>query len=71
MISILWVFIGCVVGLLIVAVFSPPIRNENNVPIPHKKNLFYTKSGCVKFRTEEVPCTADATSLNLFSSQSK
>lgn len=64
MISVLWAFVGCIIGLLIVAVFTPPIRNEEKLPLPHQKNLFYTKAGCVKFKTVEVPCTADASSLS-------
>jgi hypothetical protein len=31
----------------------------------------HTTSGCVKFKSTEVPCTSDATSLNFIASQHK
>ena len=71
MLSITWIFIGLLVGLLIVAVFEPPIRNDLQLPTPDDKSVFKTGNGCVKFNSEEVPCTAEATSLNFIASQHK
>lgn len=69
MISLLWAFAGALVGMLIVAVFSPPPRDENGVPSPESNKVFHTKTGCVKFKATEVPCDGKQTSLNLLASQ--
>lgn len=69
MISLLWVFVGTIVGMLIVAVFSPPPREEKGMPTPGSKKPFHTATGCVKFKAVEVPCTGKQTSLNLLASQ--
>jgi hypothetical protein len=69
MISITWLFIGVIVGLLVVSVFAPPARILPGVPTPDNDSLFYTKSGCVKFETKEVECMPSATSLNFIASQ--
>lgn len=69
MISLLWVFMGSLVGMLIVAVFSPPPRDEKGVPTPESKKAFHTNTGCVKFKAVEVPCNGKQTSLNLVASQ--
>lgn len=69
MISLLWVFVGTLVGMLIVAVFSPPPRDEKGVPTPGSKKPFHTATGCVKFKPVEVPCDGKQTSLNLLASQ--
>ena len=71
MLSPLWVFAGALSGLLIVSVFSPPARMEMQLPLPGQPNHFRTKTGCVRFRTTEVPCTNEATSLNFIASQHK
>lgn len=71
MLSVLWVFIGALTGLLIVSVFSPPARTDMQLPLPGETNHFRTKTGCVRFRTSEVPCTSNATSLNFIASQHK
>jgi hypothetical protein len=71
MLSLLWVFIGFVVGLLITSVFSPPMRSEPHVPLPDSHSALYTGKGCVRFKSEEVSCTKDATPLNLVASQHK
>uniref|UniRef100_A0A6C0AI21 Uncharacterized protein n=1 Tax=viral metagenome TaxID=1070528 RepID=A0A6C0AI21_9ZZZZ len=69
MISLLWTFVGALVGMLIVAVFSPPPRDETGVPTPDSKKTFHTKNGCVKFKATEVPCDGKQTSLNLLAPQ--
>jgi hypothetical protein len=56
MISPLWLFAGAIVGLLIVAVFTPPPRIEEGKPEPGKENKFNTPLGCVHLVTKEVPC---------------
>jgi|694.fasta_scaffold140619_6 hypothetical protein len=71
MISIPWLFAGILVGLLIVSVFHPPVRDNKGVPLPGNTNRFYTGTGCVKFKSKEVPCTDNTTSLNLVASQHK
>jgi hypothetical protein len=71
MLSPLWVFTGALTGLLLVSVFSPPPRKELELPVPGDLNHFYTSTGCVRFRTSEVPCSDDATSLNFIASQHK
>lgn len=71
MFSTTWIFIGCLVGMLVVAVFEPPIRKDLQLPTPNTKNTFKTQTGCVKFRTEEIPCSSEATSLNFIASQNK
>jgi hypothetical protein len=69
MISLLWVFVGTLVGMLVVSVFSPPPREEKGVPTPNSKHTFHTNTGCVKFKPVEVPCDGKQTSLNLVAQQ--
>jgi hypothetical protein len=71
MLSFFWIFVGAITGLLVTAVFNPPLRPSPDVPHPNEDTSFKTKSGCVKFRTEEVPCSDNATSLNFIASQHK
>ena len=71
MLSALWIFIGALTGLLIVSVFVPPVRKEMYLPLPNDRSVFKTPSGCVRFRTEEIPCSSDATSLNFIASLNK
>ena len=56
MISILWIFAGAIVGLLIVSVFTPPARIQSGTPEPGKENKFNTPLGCVQLNAKEVPC---------------
>jgi len=56
MLSLLWVFIGALVGLLAVSVFTPPARVEEKTPEPGKENKFNTPLGCVHLNAKEVPC---------------
>jgi hypothetical protein len=71
MISVLWLFIGSIVGLLVVSIFNPPMRDLPKVPVPGEENFFNTKTGCIKLITTEVPCTNKATSLNFVAAQHK
>lgn len=71
MISFLWLFIGAVVGLLLVSVFAPPSRKVPALPTPDSKEIFKTGNGCVKFEAEEVECMPSASSLNFIASQNK
>jgi hypothetical protein len=66
-----WIFIGFLVGLLVVAVFEPPARKDMHLPTPNDKNPLFTDTGCVKFTTIEVACTPEASSLNFIASQHK
>ncbi len=69
MISPLWAFIGIIVGLLLVAVFTPPPRYVPSLPTPGNDQPFYTDNGCVKFVSQEIECMPSATSLNFIASQ--
>ncbi len=64
-------FAGMLTGLLVVSVFSPPVRDDLQVPTPGEKAPFRTGAGCVVFKTTEVPCADGATSLNLLASKHK
>lgn len=71
MISLFWLFIGAVVGLLMASVFTPPARNVPSLPTPDNEQPFRTESGCVKMIAEEVECMPSATSLNFLASEHK
>ena len=71
MISLFWTFAGFIVGLLIVSVFIPPLRDELKTPTPNDKSPLHTKTGCVKFKSVEVPCDDEPLSLNIIASQNK
>jgi|LakMenEpi03Aug12_release.lakeMendotaPanAssembly.Ray.scaffolds.fasta_scaffold1728620_2 hypothetical protein len=71
MINLFWLFIGAVVGMLLVSVFTPPNRNIPTLPTPDNDNVFKTPNGCVKFIANEVECNSTATSLNFIASQHK
>jgi len=71
MLSLKWIFVGVLTGFLIVSVFVPPARKDMHLPTPDDKDTYFTGKGCVKFKTEEVQCTKDATSLNLVASENK
>jgi hypothetical protein len=68
MIHLLWVVSGLIVGLLISTVFIPPTRKEKVLPSPFDPNTYHTETGCVRFVSEEVPCTQEPDSLNLLAS---
>jgi len=69
MFSVLWLFVGTLVGLLIVSVFVPPFRRDMQLPTPFDRRPMRTNSSCVKFETMEVPCTLTATTLNFIASE--
>lgn len=69
MIELTWVFAGIILGLLISTVIIPPTRKVKVLPSPHDGNSFYTDTGCVRFVSEEVPCTSEPDSLNYLASK--
>lgn len=60
-----WVVTGVIVGLLIGTVMIPPTRKIKVLPQPHDSSTYHVDSGCVRFVSEEVPCTQEPLSLNL------
>jgi len=64
----MWAFAGVVMGLLMAVVFIPPVREVPGVPTPDKSTAFFTKTGCVKFKPQEVPCSGEMKSLNFIAS---
>ena len=71
MISLFWTFTGFITGLLITSVFNPAERKILNVPSPHDDSIHQTRTGCVKFKTEDVSCDGSESSLNVIASQHK
>ena len=71
MFSLFWSFAGFLTGLLISVVFTPPPRPVPALPTPDDSTPLRTGAGCVKFRSEEVPCKGTETSLNVVASQYK
>jgi len=69
MLEVKWVIIGILTGLVIGCVFVPPTRKSTGVPSPGSKEVFHTDTGCVRFDSTEVPCTAEPDSMNLLASQ--
>lgn len=63
-----WVVAGAIVGLLISTVVVPPNRKVKVLPQPLDTSTFHVDTGCVRFISEEVPCTAEPSSLNLLAS---
>lgn len=63
MISVEWMFIGLLVGMLVTSVFRPPPRRIPSLPTPDDTESFATQNGCVKFSAIETECTPTATSL--------
>ena len=64
----MWTFAGVIMGMLMAVVFIPPVRELPGVPTPDKSTAFFTKTGCVKFKATEVPCSGDSKSLNFIAS---
>jgi hypothetical protein len=64
-----WMVAGAIVGMLISTVLVPPNRKVKVLPSPADTSAFHVDSGCVRFISEEVPCTSDPTSLNLLASR--
>lgn len=65
MLEVHWVVAGVIVGLLIGTVMIPPTRKIKVLPQPHDPSTYHTETGCVRFVSEEVPCTEESMSLNL------
>ena len=68
MLELRWIVVGVIVGLLLSTVLIPPTRKSKSVPSPNDKSVYHTDTGCVRFSAVEVPCVADADSLNLLAS---
>ena len=64
-----WIVAGVIVGMLIGTVLIPPTRKIKVLPQPHDSSTYHTDTGCVRFVSEEVPCTAEPDSLNLLASK--
>lgn len=69
MIELRWVVAGVILGMLIATVIVPPTRKLKVLPQPYDNSTFHVDSGCVRFVSEEVPCTAEPDSLNLLASK--
>jgi hypothetical protein len=68
MLELRWIVVGIVTGLLLSTVVIPPTRKTKAVPSPHDTSVYHTDTGCVRFSAMEVPCVAEADSLNLLAS---
>ncbi len=64
-----WIVAGAIVGMLISTVLVPPNRKVKVLPSPADTSLFHVDTGCVRFVSEEVPCTAEPASLNLLATR--
>lgn len=64
-----WVVAGAIIGMLISTVLVPPTRKRKVLPSPTETGTFHVDTGCVRFISEEVPCTAEPESLNLLASK--
>ena len=69
MLELRWIVAGLILGLLISTVTIPPTRKIKSVPQPYDSDVYHTQTGCVRFRSEEVPCVEGADSLNLLASK--
>lgn len=69
MIEFRWLLGGFILGMLIATVIVPPTRKVKTLPQPYDDSMYHTDTGCVKFVSEEVPCTAEPDSLNLLASK--
>lgn len=75
MLSAWYVFVGFLVGLVVVAVFVPPVRHTKMLPDPKYPNIVFknpkVENGYFQVKCIEVPCTSETDSLNLLSSLHK
>ena len=71
MFQLQWISAGVIVGMLIACIVVPPTRKQIAVPSPHDTDVFHTDTGCVRTHAIEVPCGAEADSLNLLASVDK
>ena len=69
MIQLKWLVAGLIFGLLISTVVIPPTRKKITIPQPHDSSVYHTDTGCVRFDAIEVPCVAEADSLNLLAAK--
>jgi hypothetical protein len=69
MFEIRWIAAGVILGLLISTVMVPPSRKIKTLPSPNDESTYHTGTGCVRFVSEEVPCTAEPDSLNLLANK--
>ena len=69
MFEIRWIVAGVIVGMLISTVIVPPNRKIKQLPQPYDMSQFQVDSGCVRFVSEEVPCTQEPESLNLLANK--
>jgi len=58
-------FAGVILGLFMVAIFTPVMHIQPEMPMPGNPKKFHTKTGCVRVYSEEVSCSTEAISLNL------
>jgi hypothetical protein len=63
-----WIIAGAIVGMLLSTVIVPPTRKIKVLPQPFDETPMHTEAGCVRFVSEEVPCSAEPGSLNLLAS---
>jgi hypothetical protein len=68
MLDLRWIVVGVITGLLLSTVVIPPERKTKTVPSPNDNSIYHTDTGCVRFTAIEVPCVADADTLNLLAS---
>jgi hypothetical protein len=57
-------FMGALVGLFMVSIFTPVAKKQIELPLPGEPKVFHTKMGCVKIQSEEISCSTEAISLN-------
>jgi hypothetical protein len=69
MIEVRWLVAGVIVGMLIATVIVPPTRKIKILPQPYDNSTYQVDSGCVRFVSEEVPCTQEPESLNLLANK--
>lgn len=69
MIEVRWMVAGVIVGMLISTILIPPTRKVKRLPQPYDTSTYQVDSGCVRFVSEEVPCTQEPDSLNLLASK--
>lgn len=69
MIELQWVVAGVIIGMLLSTIVIPPTRTQKVLPQPFDPSTFHTDTGCVRFVSEEVPCTQEPDSLNLLASK--
>jgi len=64
-----WIAAGVIIGMLISFMLIRPPRKQVAVPTPYDTDIFHTDTGCIRTNAIEVPCGAEADSLNLLASK--